>query len=197
MFFRTNYQQLSDEALMQQLCKGKSKAFDELYHRYYEKMYYYFFRMLGQNTTKSEDFVQDMFVKIIEKPDAFDTKRRFSTWIYTVASNMCKNEYRRQNIRFFNIDECEKLPSETLAIPLQLDKKIFNKHLKEAIELLKPLHKICFVLRYQEELSIQEISQILDCPKGTVKSRLHHALKQLAQHLAIFNPKEQQNKEAL
>ncbi|BDS15122.1 RNA polymerase sigma factor [Aureispira anguillae] len=197
MFFRTNYQQLNDEALMQQISKGKSKAFDELYHRYYEKMYYYFFRMLGQDANKSQDFVQDLFVKLIEKPEAFDVNRKFSTWIYTIASNMCKNEYRRQNIHFFTLEDYEQLPSSIPAIPLQLDQKIFHKHLKDAIEILKPAHKICFILRYQEELSIQQISQIVDCPEGTVKSRLHHALKQLAQHLAIFNPQHRQNKEVL
>ncbi|WMX15645.1 MULTISPECIES: RNA polymerase sigma factor [unclassified Aureispira] len=197
MFFKTNYQQLKDEALMQRIVKGQSKAFDELYHRYYEKMYYYFFRMLGQNAAKAQDFVQDMFVKLIEQPEAFDSNRKFSTWIYTIASNMCKNEYRRKSNRFSNLDDCETIPSRGQTIPLQLDQKIFNKHLELAIEQLKPKHKICFILRYQEELSIQQISQVLDCPEGTVKSRLHHALKQLSKQLAIFNPQAHQNKEAL
>lgn len=195
MFFKTNYQQLSDEALMQQMSKGKSKAFDELYHRYYEKMYYYFFRMLRQDAAKAQDFVQDMFVKLIEKPQAFDINRKFSTWIYTIASNMCKNEYRRKSKQFSNLEDCEEFPSQALTIPFQLDQKIFNKHLELAIEELKPKHKVCFILRYQEELTIEQISQVVDCPEGTVKSRLHHTLKQLSKQLAIFNPKEPQNKE--
>lgn len=197
MFFKTNYQQLSDEALMRAISKGKSKAFDELYQRYYDKMYYYFFRMLRQDAAKAQDFAHDMFVKIIEKPQAFDLNRKFSTWIYTIASNMCKNEYRRKSNQFSSLEDCEKIPNEALTIPLQLDQKIFNKHLALAIQQLKPKHKLCFILRYQEELSIEQISQIADCPEGTVKSRLHHALKQLAQQLALFNPREHQNKEAL
>ena len=182
---------------MQYLSKGQRKAFDELYRRYHTRMYYYFLRMLSQNTSKAEDFTQDLFIKLIEKPHLFDAKRRFSTWFYTLASNMCKNEYRRQNISFFNLEDYEHLAESTPSIPLQLDKKIFTKHLQAAIEQLKPAHKLCFVLRYQEELSIKDISQIVDCPEGTVKSRLHHALKHLAKHLAVFNPKYQQNKEAL
>jgi len=197
VFFRKKYTQLSDEELMQNMSKGRPKAFDELYKRYQERMYHYFYRMLGQDSSKAQDFVQDLFIKLIEKPHLFDANRKFSTWVYKIASNMCKNEYRRQNISFFSIEEYEQLPSEAVAIPLQVDQKIFSKHLKEAIERLKPAHKLCFVLRYQEELSIKEISHIVECPEGTVKSRLHHALKHLAQHLAIFNPQNQQNKEAL
>lgn len=197
MFFRKKYTHLSDEELMLDMSKGQSKAFDELYKRYQERMYRYFYRMLGQDTSKAQDFAQDLFIKLIEKPHLFDANRKFSTWVYKIASNMCKNEYRRQNISFFNIEDYEQLPSEAIAIPLQLDQKIFSNHLKEAIELLKPAHKLCFILRYQEDLSIKEISQIVECPEGTVKSRLHHALKNLAQHLAIFNPKNEQKKEAL
>lgn len=194
MFFTTNYQQLSDEALMQQLHKGKSKALDELYRRYYDKLYCYFFRMLWQDTNKAQDFVQDLFVKIIERPTAFDVKRRFSTWVYTIASNMCKNEYRRQKLPSVDVATCASLTSESIDVPQRLDQILFNQHLAQAIEHLAPKHKICFVLRYQEELPIQQISDIVACPEGTVKSRLHYALKQLARHLAIFNPIPHQNK---
>jgi len=197
MFFRKKYHQLSDEKLMEQLAKGHSKALDELYKRYYERLYNYFFRMLGQEVTKAEDFAQDLFLKVIEKPHLFDTKRRFSTWLYTIASNMCKNEYRRQNISFFSLDDYEQLSTDLPPIPLQLDQQIFQKHLAQAVDQLKPAHKICFILRYQQELSIQEISEIVECPAGTVKSRLHHALKILSKQLAVFNPRYSKNKEAL
>lgn len=182
---------------MQQVIKGKPKAFEELYARYYEKMYYYFFRMLRQDAAKAQDFVQDMFVKLIERPEAFDVNRKFSTWIYTVASNLCKNDYRRHKKAFLGLENCESFASERVDIPLQLDQALFHQHLEDALELLSPKHKICFVLRYQEELSVQQISEIVDCPAGTVKSRLHYALKQLSQQLAIFKPDACQKKEAL
>ena len=196
MFFQPNYQQLSDEALMERLCQGKRKAFEALYGRYYDKMYHYFFRMLRQDANKAQDFVQDLFVKIIEKPTAFDVQRRFSTWIYTLASNMCKNDYRRQRQPLMDLETCQVLPSEGVDVPQQLDQVLFDQYLEQALEHLTPKHKICFVLRYQEELPLQQISDIVGCPVGTVKSRLHHALKQLAQQLAIFNPTPYQNKEA-
>lgn len=197
MFFKTNYQPLTDEQLMKQVIKGKTKAFEELYARYYEKMYYYFFRMLRQDANKAQDFVQDLFVKLVEQPQAFDVNRKFSTWIYRVASNQCKNEYRKHSRAFANLETCEEMPSTPLDLPQQLDQVLFQQYLEKALDLLSPKHKICFVLRYQEELSIAQISAIINCPEGTVKSRLHHALQQLAQHLALFNPVHQPNKEAL
>lgn len=197
MFFKTNYQQLSDEELMKQVIKGKTKAFEELYARYYEKMYYYFFRMLRKDANKAQDFVQDLFVKLVEKPQAFDVNRRFSTWIYTLASNQCKNEYRRQSRAFADLGLCEEMPSTPLDLPQQLDQILFQQYLEKALDLLSPKHKICFVLRYQEELSIAQISAIVHCPEGTVKSRLHYALQQLSKQLALFNPVNHPNKEAL
>ena len=87
---------LSDEALMSRIAKGNTAAFELLYDRYSNRMHAFFRRMLGNDSELANDFLQELFMKIIEKPKAFDVERRFSTWIYTVASNMCKNEYRRR-----------------------------------------------------------------------------------------------------
>lgn len=66
-----------------------------MYDRYSPRMYRFFFRMLWRDAGKAEDFTQEIFLKIIEKPQLFDPERNFKTWIYTLASNLCKNEYRR------------------------------------------------------------------------------------------------------
>ena len=71
----------------------------------------------------------------------------------------------------------------------QLDEGLFQKALKDAVHLLPEAQKECFILRYQEELAIREISEIMECPPGTVKSRLHYALKYLAGELQVFTPK--------
>ena len=71
-----------------------------------------------------------------------------------------------------------------------MDNEIFNQHLQEAINKLDERHRLCFILRYQEEKSVAEISDVLGCPLGTVKSRVHYALKKLAIQLDQFNPKQ-------
>jgi len=186
---------------MQAIAKGKEKAFDELYHRYSQRMYHYFYRMLYQNREKAEDFTQDLFLKIVARPEMFDTKRKFSTWIYTVAGNMCKNEYRRNKNRQTSMlpekDEDIPMPSNSkgsLYLPNAIDKELFDQHLLNAINELDEIPRQCFILRYQEELSIKEISAIVDCPEGTVKSRIHYTLKKLSVKLKIFDHQQGEKK---
>ncbi|MEM8907462.1 MAG: RNA polymerase sigma factor, partial [Bacteroidota bacterium] len=158
--------------------------------------HYYFYRMLHQDRERANDFTQDLFVKVIENVHRFDPQRKCSTWLFSIASNMCKNEYRRLERR--NKHE-EKLAYRTTAwataeaeadslLGSKLDQQLFSQQLEAAIDQLEERHRECFLLRYREELSIREISQILDCPEGTVKSRLHYCLKKLSIKLKIFHP---------
>ena len=84
---------------MQQIVLGDQAAFSELYLRYKSRMYYYFYRMLGNSTDTANDFLQELFMKLIEKPESYNPTYSFSTWFYSVANNMCKNEYRKRGIR--------------------------------------------------------------------------------------------------
>jgi RNA polymerase sigma-70 factor (ECF subfamily) len=97
--FKPKYTSLSDEELMKALSKGDQRAFDELYKRFYAQLLGYFKNMLWGDREKAEDMVHDIFAKIIKNPDYFDTNRSFRTWLFSVASNMCKNEYKKQAVR--------------------------------------------------------------------------------------------------
>lgn len=189
-FFRKRYEVLSDEKLMVLLDKGDQSAFGEIYQRYAVKMHRFFYRMLRQDEELSRDQTQDLFLHILERPHLFDARRKFSTWIYSVASNRCKNIYRSWGRKKPTINLEEKDIVDGAITPEEkLDHSFFNGALQEAIDLLPDAQRACFVLRYQEELSIKEIGEIIDCPTGTVKSRLHYSLKQLAKDLHQFNPK--------
>lgn len=177
----------TDEELMQLITEKNQEAFTELYQRYADKVFRYFYRMLWQNEEKANDFTQDLFMKIIEKPHYFDTSRKFSTWIYTIAGNMCKNEYRRHS-RYQFTSEMPELTTMNL-FSENMDNSLFINCLEKAVSELDEIPRQCFILRYQEELSIKQISEILDCPEGTVKSRIYYTLKKLAKKLAIFQPR--------
>ncbi|MEO0779083.1 MAG: RNA polymerase sigma factor [Bacteroidota bacterium] len=172
---------------------GDRAAFGELYQRYAQRMQGYFYRMLGQDAELASDHTQDLFLHILERPHLFDTQRKFSTWLYSIASNRCKNVYRswsRQK-KVLPLPEKEQQPETTDADPVDhLDRRLFETALTVALRDLPDAQRECFVLRYQEELGIREISEIVDCPEGTVKSRLHYALRQLSRHLRPFNPKK-------
>lgn len=187
--FRSSYRGYPDAKLMRLITKGDEQAFSVLYDRYGEKMHRYFYRMLWQEQQKAEDFTQELFLKIINKPHLYDPDRNFSSWLFQVAANMVKNEYRRHS----------RQPEITSELPLDLslqensffecsDRKYFKRELESALNRLSDEHRQCFVLKYLEEKSIKEISEILECPEGTVKSRLYYALKKLAKSLHLFKP---------
>ncbi|MBK8557141.1 MAG: sigma-70 family RNA polymerase sigma factor [Lewinellaceae bacterium] len=185
VLFRTpNYSSLSDEDLLRHITRGAEDAFSELYRRYGVRMHRFFCRMRRNETVRADDFTQELFLKIIEKPEAFDPNRRFSSWIYTVAGNMCKNEYRRQESRP-TTSQLPEMPHHA-ALPERLDHLLFSSKLELALEDLNPDQRQCFLLRYQEDCTMREIAEIMDCPEGTVRSRLFYALRQLAEQLKIF-----------
>jgi len=190
--FQQKYDKLKDAKLILLISKGNEDAFNELYMRYSQHMYAYFYKMLYQDKELAADFTQTLFLKLYEKANFYNDQFAFSTWIYTMASNMCKNEYRRQS----RSEPIIKIPLQLFDItepkgPGNLDSEIFQKHLQVAINELEAIHRQCFVLRYQDELSIKEIAVIVDCPVGTVKSRLYYALKKLSDKLVDFKPNAQ------
>src|SRR5262245_31137130 len=97
--FRNRLTRRSDEDLMRLVQQGASDAFAEIYWRYSTPMVRYFYRMLWKDQHKAQDFLHDLFLKIVERPEHFDVNKKFSTWLYSVAHNMCKNEYRKQQFR--------------------------------------------------------------------------------------------------
>ncbi len=167
-------------------------AFDELYQRYSQRLLYYFYRMLGGDEDKAQDFLQDLFLKIVGKPEQFISKNNFASWIFAVAHNMCKNEYRRLSIRqvIGNNTNLDSVPDgkEINLIEKQLDQKIFESQVFKELKKLNPDYQTTFLLRFQEHLSIKQISEILNCSEGTTKSRLFHTTKKLMKRLKAFNP---------
>lgn len=165
-----------------------SKAFEELYDRYSKLMYNYFHRMLWKDKEKARDFTQDLFSKIIHKNDLFDDKRSFKTWLYSIAHNMCKNEYAKHEVRKdAHSDIKYHQPGiEKSKADVDLDKSEFKRELEIALSELDEVKRTTFELRFYQEMSIQEISEAMDCSEGTVKSRLFYTLKQLNEKLKAF-----------
>jgi len=194
--YNEQYKDCDDEKLMNLIKQGKNSAFDELYNRYSKRLLYFFFRMLGRDEQTAQDFLQEIFLKIVDKPHLFKKEKRFSSWIYAVASNMCKSEYRRRNVRknTRNLPEIETVSIDTRdeehTIEKKYDQKKFKNVLSVELENINEDQKTVFLLRYQENFSIKEVSKIINCSEGTVKSRLFYAAKKLAEKLKEFNPNQ-------
>lgn len=190
---RQQHKTMSDESLMIAISSGDKRAFDELYARYSGPLLGYFMRMLWRDREKAEDFVHDLFAKIVHKPEYFDTSRSFKTWVYSVANNMCKNEYKKQEVRKGTkngLDNHYSLYDKSVNVMSEVQDNFFQEAFQKSLSNLDEKHKEVFALRHIEGLSIREISEAMEINEGTVKSRLFYATKYLAESLKDFNPIE-------
>lgn len=168
---------------MNAIQKGDEMAFNEIYIRYSKRILYFLFKMLGQDEATAQDLLQEIFVMIAEKPEKFGG-RNFKAWIFAVASNRCKNYFRDHKNNFTSLTEDEEQPVDEIAF--ELNETGIKEKLNEALEQIHPIYKEAFILRYFEGLQNAEIAEVLNCPIGTVKSRLHSALKALNKELKTF-----------
>ena len=185
------YSSHTDNEIMQLVVERDSLAFSELYDRYNRMLVNYFYKMLWQDEEKAQDFMQDLFTKIVEKPKSFDIKRNFKTWMFSVANNMCKNEYRKQAVRkntSYNLDESYQIKDTTMNAMDSLQDTQFSEKLTVELAKLDEKQKSTFVMRYFQDLSIKEIAETLECSEGTIKSRLFYTLKKLTVSLKDFAP---------
>ncbi len=181
--FRKLYQANSDEELMQLISKNNGNAFDELYKRYGQKIFSYFFRMLWKDKELAEDCTQELFVKIFNHAASFDINKQFSTWMYSMASNMCKNEYRQHEMKSTKLKLVKEPSSMSPANP---DMKRFKEAVHLSVQDLPEEKKQLYILRFQENLSVPQIAEIMNIAEGTIKSRLFHLMKEMKEKLNHF-----------
>ena len=179
-----SYQNQPDEELMRSIAGGSAAAFDELYHRYAQKMFSYFFRMLWKNKELAEDQTQELFLKLISHGGSFEQGRAVSTWMYSIAHNMCKNEYRKEEVKA----KYKVMKKEPVSISDEnnIDLRSFREAVNSCTNELEEEKRSLFILRFQEQLTVPDISRILNIPEGTVKSRLFYLLQEMKEKLRQF-----------
>lgn len=173
---------------------GATRAFDELVDRYQKRLLNFVYRTIGDRE-RAEDLVQEVFVRVHRHLHRFDQSKKFSTWIYTIASNLAKNELRNRGRSPLVLFQTIKKNWEADHRPLQFEDRhqrpddLFRKrHLRElvdwAVRQLPEHHRVVFVLRELEGKTYEEIAEITGCNLGTVKSRLNRARNRFAQVIA-------------
>ena len=188
---REQLRALDDSAVVAAFLGGEERAFQELVDRYQTRLLNFVYRTIGDRE-KAEDLVQEVFIRVYRHLHRFDASKKFSTWIYTIASNLAKNKLRNRSrnplVLFQTItkhwqDEERPLQFEdALSRPDDLYRK---RHLRELVEeatsRLPEHHRQVFVLRELEGKSYEEIAEITNCNLGTVKSRLNRARNSFAE----------------
>ena len=169
---------------MQEIAVKNKRAFDVIYTRYSRPMFSFFYRMLWKNKELSNDLCQEIFTKVVLNAGQFDRSRPFKTWLYSIANNMCKNEYAKHAVRAnaqMNIATATDSQAST-----QLDLAHFKQHLHRLIQSLDEVKKQTIELRFFQELSVPEIAQTMQCSEGTVKSRIFYILKDFQHELQAY-----------
>ena len=170
---------------------GDPQACGPLVDRYQTRLLNFINRTIGDRE-RAEDLVQEVFIRVFRHLHRFDQTKKFSTWIYTIASNLAKNELRNRSrnplVLFQTIKknwEADHRPlqfEDTTARPDDLYRKRFLKDaVDQCVQRLPEHHREVFVLRELEGKSYQEIAEITGCNLGTVKSRLNRARNSFAQ----------------
>ena len=191
---REHLRGLDDSGVVSAFLDGESRAFDELVNRYQNRLLNFVYRTTGDRE-RAEDLVQEVFVRVYRHIHRFDRSRKFSTWIYTIASNLAKNELRNRSRNPLVLFQTIRRNWEDDDRPLQFedpgsrpDDLYRKRHLREvvedAVDKLPPHHRNVFVLRELEGKSYEEIAEITSCNLGTVKSRLNRARNAFASLVA-------------
>jgi RNA polymerase sigma-70 factor, ECF subfamily len=184
-----------DSAVVTTFLGGEERAFSELVDRYQTRLLNFIYRTIGDRD-RAEDLVQEVFIRVYRHLHRFDRSKKFSTWVYTIASNLAKNELRNRSRNPLVLFQTMQGSNEEDDRPLQFedttsrpDDMYRKRHLRQLVEdtvsKLPEHHREVFVLRELEGKSYEEIAEITDCNLGTVKSRLNRARSAFA---AIIEP---------
>ncbi|HSK20362.1 MAG TPA: sigma-70 family RNA polymerase sigma factor, partial [Longimicrobiales bacterium] len=170
---------------------GEKRAFNELVSRYHVRLLNFIHRTIGDRE-RAEDLVQETFVRVYRHLHRFDQSKKFSTWAYTIAGNLAKNELRNRSRNPLVLFQTIKKNWDADHRPLEWEDNTYRpddlyrkRHLKEmvdhAVAQLPEHHRLVFVLREMEGKTYEEISDITGVNLGTVKSRLNRARNNFAQ----------------
>ena len=186
--------QLTDEELMARAGADKAplaspegdKAFEELYRRYARRLKGFFFLQLGGDEELAADATHDVFLRAYEARSRYEEGRSVSTWLFTIAYNICRNHYRSNAYEAQLLATLDAEPISDQQIEVQLDQATLDQALAQVLaELPTPLHQL-FSLHYQEELTIPQVAEIVGIPEGTVKSRLHKTMNIIRKKLKKY-----------
>ncbi|ACY49500.1 RNA polymerase, sigma-24 subunit, ECF subfamily [Rhodothermus marinus DSM 4252] len=180
-------QRLSDEDLMSLFQAGTLEAFDILVSRYKDPLANYLYRFLG-DPKEVEDLLQETFMRVYRNRHSYRRIAKFSTWLYTIAGNLARSEYRKRkrrrvySLQSVNRDEEEyevEIPDETFAPDRHTESTIQDRYIQEALKQIPEEFREVVVLRDVQQLSYEEIAEITGLPMGTVKSRINRGRTKL------------------
>ncbi|MEW9053250.1 MAG: RNA polymerase sigma factor SigW [Neobacillus sp.] len=176
---------------IKQVIKGDQDAFADIVEIYKNSIFQLAFRMLG-NRHEAEDIAQEAFIRAYTNINSFNQDLKFSTWLFRIATNLCIDRIRKKKPDYYldaevsgteGLTMYSQLPSNTPLPEKELESLELHDTVHKEIMKLPEKYRSVIVLKYIEELSLNEISEILEMPLGTVKTRIHRGREALRQQL--------------
>jgi RNA polymerase sigma-70 factor (ECF subfamily) len=189
-------EQDADSALMLRVKQGDSHAFAQLVDKYKQPVMNMVYRML-RDATEAEDLAQNVFVQVYKSADRYRAEAKFSTWLFTIVRNLCLNEIRRRSRHpTSSMDEMhpehEDQPSQqfedkaAFSPPESLLQGELAQKIEQALAELPENQRTAILLCRQEELSYEEIAEVLGCSLSATKSLIHRGRETLKQRLKPY-----------
>jgi RNA polymerase sigma-70 factor (ECF subfamily) len=176
---------------IKQVIKGDQEAFGEIVDIYKNSVYQLCYRMLG-NRHEAEDIAQETFIRAYTNIHTFNQELKFSTWLFRIATNLCIDRMRKKKPDQYldaevagteGLNLYSQIPSDTPLPETELESLELQEAVHKEILKLPEKYRSAIILKYIEELSLNEISEILGLPIGTVKTRIHRGREALRQQL--------------
>ena len=176
----------SDGELARQALAGSQEAYRTLVSRYASAAVNMAARIVNDRAL-AEDLAQDAFVRAFARLKTYDPARRFSAWFFQILHNVAVDHLRRKRVATRSLDELQAggypgPPADDLASSPELDveRRELAAALGDALGRIRTEYREAILLRYQQDLSVDEIAGVLHLPEGTVKTYLHRGRKELA-----------------
>lgn len=183
-----------EKRLTQRAKRGDREAFAELIEIYKDKIFQLAYRMVG-NRQDAEDITQETFLRVYANLHTYDDSYKFSTWIYRIATNLCIDRGRKKRPDFSLDEETEagqgmdwysRLSSSERTPEDKVVTQELQETVQDALSHLQPKYRSIMILRYIEDLSLQEISDIVKLPITTIKTRIHRGREALRSKLRLM-----------
>lgn len=173
----------SDEFLMEKLREGDRSMLEPLIRRYERPLFAYACKIL-KDRDRAQDVFQETFIRVFRRRSTYRTGARFRPWLYQICLNLCRDLLRKQT-RQSETELKDELPLPDLrpGPEERSEKTAVAARVREAVTALPEKQRQVVILAQYQGLSYPEISEILKVPVGTIKSRMFHAVKKLAQEL--------------
>ena len=190
---------LSDEELLRRFNEGDAEAFEALVRRYERPLYNFILRSVRRRE-RADELLQDVFMKVVQRSGDFKGNSKLSTWLYTIARNLCIDHSRKMVFRRHKSLDAPGRSGESEEGPTLLERtaaegptadraaiqKDLQRRIAEAVEELPEEQREVFLMRQVQGMAFKEIADVVGVPENTIKSRMRYALERLQRALVEY-----------